>query len=311
MNMQENELHSAQTTASNEANAAIAAKEDSENDDSEEVDSLIDYNEVDDAADAAAKAEAEKKSAEQKALREMLANQGFALRNLLRENNVKAHFTSPFSKENTMSPEDIFSELPKEDLHEVGVVQQRIFMPASFVQKWIIPTIRARNALNGNGNQLPGGFETAMLFSIFDQSILDTTKSRQQLDEDSNAIRAIVACAQDANLSLIEKMKSGNDGLKQIAKASLNQLEQATQLPAHAEVYKMADIDYKYHQERIADAIKQYRGYTERDLDDLQKLREQTALQASLIWEQQMQICKMNEAYLQLSDENILATRNS
>jgi hypothetical protein len=32
-------------------------------------------------------------------------------------------------------------------------------------------------------------------------------------------------------------------------------------------------------------------------------LREQTALQASLIWEQQLQICKMNEAYLQLSDE--------
>jgi hypothetical protein len=32
-------------------------------------------------------------------------------------------------------------------------------------------------------------------------------------------------------------------------------------------------------------------------------LREQTALQASLIWEQQTQICKMNEAYLQLSDE--------
>ena len=178
MNVQDNELNSAQIAASNEANAASAAKEDSENDDSEEVDSLIDYNEVDDAA-AELAAKAKKKEADQKALKEMLANQGFAMRNLLRENHVKAHFTSPFSKENTMSPEDIFSELPKEDLHEVGVVQQRIFMPASFVQKWIIPTIRARNALNGLGEKVPGGFETAMLFSIFDQSILDTTKSRQ------------------------------------------------------------------------------------------------------------------------------------
>jgi hypothetical protein len=281
MNVQGDELINAQITAPNEANAAHAATEmelveNSEGDASEE-DSLIDYNEVDDtAAELAAKAE--RKAADQKALREMLANQGFTMRNLLRENQVKAHFTSPFSKENTMSPEDIFSELPKEDLHEVGVIQQRIFMPASFVQKWIIPTIRARNALNGHGKKLSGGFETAMLFSIFDQSILDTTKSRQQLDEDANAIRAIVACAHDANLSLIEKMKSGNDGLKQIAKTSLSQLEQATQLPAHAELYKMTDIDYKYHQERIADAIKQYRGHTARDLDDLQKLREQTAL---------------------------------
>ncbi len=139
MNVQENELNGAQITASNEANAARAATEmelveNSEGDASEE-DSLIDYNEVDDPA------EAEKKRAEQKALREMLANQGFAMRNLLRENQVKAHFTSPFSKENLMSPDDILSELPKAELHEVGVVQNRIFMPASFVQKWIIPTI--------------------------------------------------------------------------------------------------------------------------------------------------------------------------
>ncbi len=65
----------------------------------------------------------------------------------------------------------------------------------------------------------------------------------------------------------------------------------------------MSTIDYSYHQERTANAIQQYRGHTERDLEDLQLLREQTALQASLIWEQQMQICKMNEAYLQLSGE--------
>ncbi len=104
MNVQENELNSAQIAASNEANAASAAKEDSENDDSEEVDSLIDYNEVDDSA-AELAAKAEKKVADRRALREMLANQGFAMRNILRENHVKAHFISPFSKENTMSPE--------------------------------------------------------------------------------------------------------------------------------------------------------------------------------------------------------------
>ncbi len=65
----------------------------------------------------------------------------------------------------------------------------------------------------------------------------------------------------------------------------------------------MSEIEYRYHQDTIANAIKQYRGHTERDLEDLQLLREQTALQASLIWEQQIQICNMNEAYLQLSDE--------
>ncbi len=122
----------------------------------------------------------------------MLSNNGFTLRNILRSEKVKQHFTSPFSKENEMSLEDILSEIPKEDLHEVGTVQRRIYMPASFVQKRVIPTIRARNALNGHGTRLPGGYETAMLFSIFDQSILDTTKSRQQLDDDAYALRAIL-----------------------------------------------------------------------------------------------------------------------
>ena len=95
-------------------------------------------------------------------------------------------------------------------------------------------------------------------------------------------------------------MRQGNDGLKEIARASLKQLEQAVQLPPHNKLWEMTNIDYSYHQEAIAEAIQQYRGHTERDLEDQQLLREQTTLQASLIWEQQMQICNMNEAYLQL-----------
>ncbi len=87
------------------------------------------------------------------------------------------------------------------------MIQQRIYMPASFVQKWVIPTIRARNALQDHGTRLPDGYETAMLFSIFDQSTLDLTKSRQQLDEGAYALRAIAACAQDANHKLIEERK--------------------------------------------------------------------------------------------------------
>jgi hypothetical protein len=161
------ELNGADQMASTEVNAASAANDK----DTSEEDSLVDYNDFDEI-------EAAQKAADQKALKEMLANNGFAYRNILRGEKVQQHYTSPFSKENAMSPEDILLEIPKEDLHEVGMVQRRMFIPASFVQKWIIPTIRARNALNGQGTQLRGGYETAMLFSIFDQSILDTTKPR-------------------------------------------------------------------------------------------------------------------------------------
>jgi hypothetical protein len=75
-----------------------------------------------------------------------------------------------------MSVEDILSEIPEDDLlvQEVAIVQGRIFMPVNFVQKWILPTLRVRKALSAvKDGSLPGGIETAMLYSIFDQSIID------------------------------------------------------------------------------------------------------------------------------------------
>ena len=87
------ELNGADQTASTEANAANAANDV----DTSEEDSLIDYNEEDEVVAA-------QKAAERKALKEMLASNGFAYRNLLRSERVKQHFTSPFSKENAMSP---------------------------------------------------------------------------------------------------------------------------------------------------------------------------------------------------------------
>ena len=144
-------------------------------------------------------------------------------------------------------------------------------------------TIRARNALKVVGNKMPGGIETAMLFSVFDQSTLDLTKSRQQLDEEAYSLRALATCAQDASAKLIEKMRKGSKGIKNTARASLKQLEQVVQIPPLDSLYNMSQLDYQWHQDMIAEAIQQYRGHTERDLDDLQLLREQTALQASLI----------------------------
>ena len=123
------ELDGADQTASTKVNAANAA---SDKDTSEE-DSLVDYNDYDDEGELITKAA--QKAAEKAALKEMLINNGFKFRNLLKEEKVKQHFTSPFSKGSATSTEDILSEIPEEDLHEVGMVQGRIFMPASFVHR--------------------------------------------------------------------------------------------------------------------------------------------------------------------------------
>ncbi len=54
------------------------------------------------------------------------------------EERIKAHYVSPMVTEDETSVEDMLSEIPDEDLQEVGIVQGRIFMPLSFAQKWIL-----------------------------------------------------------------------------------------------------------------------------------------------------------------------------
>ncbi len=96
MNAMEIELNGADQTASTEANAASAANNDGrevvmtreENEDTSEVDSLIDFNDVE-------AVEAAEKAAEQKALKEMLTSNGFMLRNILRSEKVKKVITFP------------------------------------------------------------------------------------------------------------------------------------------------------------------------------------------------------------------------
>ncbi len=108
MNSTETELNWADQTASTEANAAGAAdnvdievdKFSNDGTSTVDTDELIDYNEEE-------AAEAAEKAAAKIALKEMLTKNGFTLRNLIRTEQVKAHYTSPMTKEDEMSIEDI------------------------------------------------------------------------------------------------------------------------------------------------------------------------------------------------------------
>ncbi len=63
------------------------------------------------------------------------------------------------------------------------------------------------------------------------------------------------------------------------------------------------DPQIESRNEEIAEAMKQYEAHTWRDYDDLILLREQGSLLANLVWEQQVQICNLNDKYLRLFEE--------
>ncbi len=149
------------------------------------------------------------------ALGEKLAQNGYALRTMLMDEQIPAHYVSPMSTEDEMSVVDILLEIPEEDLQSVAMVQGHLYMPLPFARKYILPTLRVHKALSAvkDGN-LPGGIETAMLYSIFDQSIIDFAGTASNINIADSHIRAVMAYAtDDTTVKVLPRMKQGNAGL--------------------------------------------------------------------------------------------------
>ncbi len=91
--------------------------------------------------------EKKEREAKLRELRDLISENGFAFRRELKSETIMGYFPSPLEMEE-MSVEDIMTEIPVEDLRYVGSVKGRIYMPASFFQKWTLPTIRVRKALD-------------------------------------------------------------------------------------------------------------------------------------------------------------------
>jgi hypothetical protein len=203
-----------------------------------------------------------------------------------------------------MSAEDILSEIPTEDLHLVGMVRGMLIMPPSFVHKHLLPTIRMRDALKRSGiGEIPGGVETAIMFSFFDQSVLNLTKPTGENLAENSAIRAMVNHARSDRVDHFALMKEGRNGLFKGVVTALKPIERVTRLPNADKLSDITDVEIESQNEEIAEAIRQHEKHVWRDHDDLLLIREQASLLANLAWEQQIHICNLNDKYLRLLEE--------
>jgi hypothetical protein len=108
------------------------------------------------------KEEARQRKARSKTVRKRIADNCFALRRTLMGETIKGYYHSPLSMEE-ISIADVMSEIPDEDLPFVSSINDRIYMPVEFFQKWVRPTIRVQKALKqSQDRELPGGMEAAM-----------------------------------------------------------------------------------------------------------------------------------------------------
>ena len=247
--------------------------------------------------------QARQRKARSETVRKRIADNGFALRKTLMGETIKGYYPSPLSMEE-MSIADLLSEIPDEDLLFVSSIKDRIYMPAEFFQKWVRPTIRVQKALKQSQDQeLPGGMEAAMLASIFDQSVMDFTKPNNGNLANNRALRAMVWHTKDDNAHQFLPMEEGGRNLAKGLTSTLQKLKQVAQLPNEQVLLSWEDGDIGLYHEEIAEAIAQYESHVRRDHDNMILLREQNAILARLVWEQQIQICDLNERYLHVAEE--------
>ncbi len=160
--------------------------------------------------------------------------------------------------------EDMLLEIPTDDLRHVGTIKDRIYMPAHFVQKWVLLTIQVRKALQLlEDKSLPGGIETAMLYSIYDQSVMDLNRSTSANLADNQALRAMVAHAKDDSIiKHLSLLKEGIQGQTNGLLTALQRIKEVTHLPNADILWEMSEHDIHTRKEEIAEAIDQYENHT-------------------------------------------------
>ncbi len=257
---------------------------------------LIDYNDIEEE-------QAREREAKRKLLREQIAATGQGMRRMLVSEPIKSYYASPLAMEE-MSIEDIMREIPPEDLQNLGSVKDRIYMPASFVQKWVLPTIRVQKALKkSQDGYLFWEMEAAFLASIFDQSVMNFNKPISTNLADNRALRSMVMHTKDDTTHQFVPMEQGTKGLINGVKSALQRLKKVAQLPDVDALFRMKDEDIEIQNKEIEEAIMQHEDHVVRDQNSMLLLREQNALVGRLAWEQQVHICELNERHLHLLEE--------
>ncbi len=107
-------------------------------------------------------------------------------------------------------------------------------------------------------------------------------------------------------MTLINSFQAMEEGGKSLARgliSAIQKLKQVAQLTNEQTLFSWDDVDIDGHNAEIAEAIAQYESHVRRDHDSMIMLREQNAILTRLAWEQQIQICDLNERYLQVAEE--------
>jgi hypothetical protein len=199
---------------------------------------------------------------------------------------------------------EVLSLIPMEDAEQIGSYHGQVFMPQHFLEKFMLPTMQLKMILEEKGDQpseewglIPGGPETAMMYSIFRQSQV------QENTAGSGKLRALIAHSNEQTGQLVCQIRE--DMIKKTVTLQnfVSQLRDVVQLPPARTIYAMTEENIAEKNRLTNDVLKNFEQQLKIDYKADEREKQQNVLISKLNYEQQLHIHDINKECLNISNQ--------
>jgi hypothetical protein len=196
----------------------------------------------------------------------------------------------------------ILQFVPLEDAEQISEFRGTVYMPLHFLEKYLLPSMQLRKLIETEdlapGSQpLPGGPETAILYSLYHQTKM--TKSSTQ----DNKLRSLVTHSDEETSRLVKNITENMKVKEMSVETYTNQLREVTRLPSVSTLCRMKSEDVEEKNQLISSVLTNFEQQLKRDYKAFERERHQNVLIAKLNYEQQLHILDANSQYLELSNQ--------
>jgi hypothetical protein len=243
----------------------------------------------------------ERKQKEFETLTERLQENGWGMRYKVFQDPFQSNLAIPMNA-STRTLAEILQSVPLEDAEQISEFQETVYMPLHFLERYLLPSMQFRKLIEAeqltSGEQpLPGGPETAILYSLYHQT--KTTMSSTQ----DNKLRSLVMHSDDETSSLVKDITEIRKEKAISLQTYTNQLRDITRLPSMQTLCRMTPEDVEDRNELINSVLSNFEQQLKRDYKAYERERHQNVPIAKLNYEQQLHILDANTQYLELSSQ--------
>ncbi len=191
---------------------------------------------------------------------------------------------------------EILQSVPLEDASQISEFQKTVYMPLHFLEKYLLPSMQLRKLieeeqLTTGDHPLPGGPETAILYSLYHQ-----TKTAMSSTQD-NKLRSLVMHSDDETSSLVKDITEIMKEKAISLETYTYQLRDITRLPSMKTLCRMTPEDVEDRNELINSVLTNFEQQLKRDYKAYERERHQNVLIAKLNYEQQLHILDADTQY--------------